>query len=385
MLRSSELEGIPIPVQNYLLDMETRIMSDLVQRIKDSKEISSTADWQINRLKVLGASDAEIKKRLQGMLRYTNAEIDRLYSDTLEKSYIRDKTLYKASNVTQIPFKDNRELQTIIKAYSYQTKGTFTNITQTIGFATKQNGKIVFTEMSKYYQRTLDSAITDIATGTFDYNTVLKRVVSEMTASGIRTVDYASGMQFRIETAARNALMTGLSQTIQKMNDSVAKDLNTEYFEVDWHGGARPSHQVWQGKVWSKEQLVSVCGLGSVTGLCGVHCYHSYFPFVKGASVRNYTDKQIDALNLAENKPKTYQGKEYTSYEATQRQRQLETTMRQQRQTIDLLKKGGADKDDITLARAKYRVTSAQYSEFSDAMGIPQQRNRVTVDGLRRV
>lgn len=372
---------------NYLLDMETRVMSDLVQRIKESKEISSTADWQINRLKMLNKSNAEIKKRLKELLKYSKSEINKLYSDTLEKSYVRDLSLYNALNVPAVPFKSNRELQAIIQAYRAQTEGEFVNITQTIGFAkkAKNDGKIVFTRIAEYYQKTLDGAITDIATGTFDYNTVLKRVVNEMTASGLRTATFASGKSFRIETAVRTALMTGLSQTVAKMNDIVAKDLGTDFYEIDWHGGARPSHQIWQGKVWSKEQLVTVCGLGTVTGLCGANCYHSYFPFVKGASVRNYTDKQLDELNSAENKPKTYAGKKYTTYQATQRQRQMETLMRKQRQEINLLKKGGAGDEEIKTARARYQITSAQYSEFSKVMGIPQQRDRVTVDGLKRV
>ncbi len=61
------------------------------------------------------------------------------------------------------------------------------------------------------------------------------------------------------------------------------------------------------------------------------NCYHDYLPFVPGASVRTYSDEQLERLNAAENEPKVYYGKEYTTYEALQRQRQLETNMRAQR------------------------------------------------------
>ena len=56
--------------------------------------------------------------------------------------------------------------------------------------------------------------------------------------------------------------------------------------------------------------------------------------------------------------------------------------MRAQRQEIHLLKEGGANEEDIITARAKYRVTSSEYTRFSEAMSLPQQRERVTVDGL---
>ena len=46
------------------------------------------------------------------------------------------------------------------------------------------------------------------------------------------------------------------------------------------------------------------------------------------------------------------------------------------------LQVGGADEKDITLAKCRYRATSAEYARFSKAMDLPQQRERVTIDGL---
>lgn len=59
--------------------------------------------------------------------------------------------------------------------------------------------------------------------------------------------------------------------------------------------------------------------------------------------------------------------------------------MRAQRQEIKLLEDGGADEDDIIVDRARYRAASVEYAQFSKAMDIPQQRERVTVDGLGNV
>ena len=90
-------------------------------------------------------------------------------------------------------------------------------------------------------------------------------------------------------------------------------------------------------------------------------------------------------MNAAENKPTEYNGKQYTKYEALQRQRKLETTMRAQRQQIKLLQEAGADEDDIINARCRYRGTSQEYTRFSKAMDLPQQRERVTADGLGNI
>lgn len=226
--------------------------------------------------------------------------------------------------------------------------------------------------------------MNDIASGAFDYNTVLNRTIQTMTNSGLRTIDYGSGWSNRVEVAGRRAVMTGFNQLQAKTNEQVAKDLKTDYFEVSWHGGARPEHQAWQGRVYSKKQLVSICGLGSVTGLCGANCYHQYNAFIPGVSVRTYTDKQLDQMNAAENQPKEYNGKEYTAYEALQQQRKMETLMRKQRQDIKLLGEGGADEDTILAAKSRYRSSMVQYADFSEKMELPQQKDRVYRDGLTR-
>jgi hypothetical protein len=131
--------------------------------------------------------------------------------------------------------------------------------------------------------------------------------------------------------------------------------------------------------------LVTSTGFGTVTGLKGANCMHDMIPFVEGASIRTYTDEQLDQMNAAENEPKQYHGKEYTTYEGLQRQRQLETNMRAQRQEIALLKLGNADEKTILEAKIRYRVTSAEYTGLSKALKLPQQRERILIDGLGKV
>ena len=206
-----------------------------------------------------------------------------------------------------------------------------------------------------------------------------------MTNSGLRTVDYETGWSNRTDVAARRAVMTGLTQVTAKVNENNAEKLGTDMFEVSWHSGARPSHQVWQGRWYKSSELESVCGLGSVTGLCGANCYHSYYPVVPGISVPTYTEEELDEMNRQENIPIDYNGKQYTKYEALQRQRELETRMRAERQKIKLLQDGEVDETDIMLARAKYRGTSQEYTSFSKAMDLPQQRQRVAIDGLGNI
>lgn len=386
MLNPNETELFSMAFDEPMKELEMRIMQDIVRRIRINGEITRAADWQINRLHELGVSKREIKKYIKDSLDLNTQEINHLYKDIIRKDYERNSALYKYKGRPQIPFEDNAGLQTLISAVSAQTLGELDNITQSLGFAVRQpDGKLKFLPAADYYQKTLDNAMLDIASGGFDYNTVLKRVVREMTNSGLRTVDYSTGHSNRIDVAARRAVMTGMSQLTAKVNEDNAKALDTDMFEVTWHGGARPSHQVWQGKWYTREQLVTVCGLGTVTGLCGANCYHDYFPVIPGISQPTYTEEELAEMNRRENIPIEYNGKQYTKYEALQRQRRLETAMRAKRQEIKLLQDGGANEDDIVNARCRYRGLSQEYSMFSKAMDIPQQRERIYVDGLGNI
>ena len=377
MLTPEELEEIPIKIRQLLTDAEFRIMEDIVRRISISGEITRSADWQINRLSQLGESRQVISEILKRTLELSNAELNRIYADVIEAGYARNEEIYRQADTAFIPYRKNEELQQLVEAVKEQTKDALKNITQSTGFATRVNGKLEFNSTSDAYQRVLDNAMTDINTGTFDYNTVIKRTIKELTNSGLRTIDYASGRRLRVEHATRMAIMTGVSQVTSKATEMNAKALDTDNFEVSWHATARPAHQIWQGRVYSRKELVDICGLGDVAGLVGANCYHSYFPFIPGVSKRTYTDEQLDEMNAKENTPKVYKGKEYTSYEATQRQRKLEALMRKQKQEIKLLEQGKADKEDITAAKSRYRSLSAQYTDFSKKMELPQERQRM--------
>lgn len=367
-------------------NLEMRIMQDIVRRIKKTGKITSTADWQINRLQIIGYSSEDIEREIKQVLNASYPEMFELYDNVIDSEYVRNKDIYEQVNAQYIPFEQNGQLKQITESIIEQSLEDLENITNSLGFYLDYgNGKKIATPLAQIYTNYLDDACFDIVTGAFDYNSVLRRVVTQLTNSGLRKIEYASGRANRVDVAARRAVLTGVSQVTGKISEYNAKKLGTEYFEVEWHAGARPTHSVWQGKVWSEEQLYSVCGLGSVTGLLGANCYHTYYPFVKGISVRNWSDEWLEEQNRKENRPREFQGKEYTLYGAKQKQRQMETAMRAQREKVRLLQHGGADRQEIILQKAKYQAQLNEYARFSNKMKLPQERERIYLDMRGRV
>ena len=236
------------------IGLEERILQDIARRIKKTGEITSTADWQINRLRILGYSSEDIEREIKKTLDASYPEMFELYDKVIDWEYVRNKDIYEQINAEFILFEKNEQLKQITDAVIQQSLEDLENVTKSLGFYLDYNGRKVLTPLSQVYTNYLDNACFDIVTGAFDYGSVLRRVVTQLTNSGLRKIEYGSGYASRVEVAARRAVMTGVANLTHKITEYHMEQLGCEYVEVSWHAGARPSHSVWQGKVykWNK-------------------------------------------------------------------------------------------------------------------------------------
>lgn len=383
-----ELEKLPKPLERTLTALELAIMAEVVERIKAAAQITPVVDWLLTRLDAISSGRTRMKQLIGDAIGQAGLDIDRIYEQAARSDSSRMKEIYTLAGRDYVPYEENTWLKQTVEAVRNQTKGRMRemeNITQTTGFNISMGGKLTFTPLSEYLERSLDRAMMGIVTGLKTYSQAIGDVIDEMTASGVRTVDYASGKSDRIEVAARRAIMTGVAQLTDKVNEKNAAELGTDYWEVEWHMGARntgtgyQNHQSWQGKVYSSEEMRTICGLGEMLGFAGINCYHIRFPFIPGVSRRRYTDEWLEEQNRKENGKKMFRGREYDTYGALQHQRRLERTIRKQKQEKELLEKAGADPADITAAKSRLRLTNQTYAEFSKEMGLRQQRERLKI------
>lgn len=126
--------------------------------------------------------------------------------------------------------------------------------------------------------------------------------------------------------------------------------------------------------------FVEATGYGTGEGLCGWNCRqrHIFFPFVDGISERTYTDEQLENIDPP---PFEYQGKTYTAYEATQKQRQIETAMRKCKREIIGFKAAGLE-EDYQDSSIRLRRLTTEYKAFSKAAGLKEQTERSSIEGF---
>lgn len=168
-----DIEKISLRMEMKWTEAESRIIQDIVRRIQKNGKITSTADYQINRLVELGKSKEEIEQILKRALNATCPEMYKLYDDVANWEYVRNKDIYEQINGTFIPPEENEYMKQISEAIKAQTEDTLTNLSQSYGFSVMMGTKRVFMPFAQYYQQYVDAAIMDIISGGYDYNTVI--------------------------------------------------------------------------------------------------------------------------------------------------------------------------------------------------------------------
>ncbi len=386
-LTPEELKGIPEGFVKLFQELEDFIISDISRRIAKVGSLTDSAKLQVIRANEIGISIDLIKEKLEEILKISDEKLEDIFKNAGLYSMSKENALYSAAGLSEVSVLENTALKSIIYASIKQTSGELYNLTQSLGFAQKVNGKIVYKPIAKYYHDAMDLAVMQIKSGVTDYNTAIRQAINKLCESGIRYVDYESGVVNRIDTAVRRAVLTGSNQMTQKMTIKGMEEVGNDFVETTAHIGARPSHADWQGRVFcysgkSREypSFVESTGYGTGAGLGGWNCRHSFYPFVPGISVRAYTDEMLANIDPP---PFKYNGKEYTYYEATQHQRYIERKIRKTKTQLIGYNAAGLDKD-FQNASIRLKQQEKYYKEFSKAANIPTEKDRLQLYGFDR-
>ena len=367
-LTPKQLQNIPENIVQLYRDLEEFIIDDIARRIAKTGQLTETAKWQLERAKDLSMDD--IEKEIQRVLGLANKDIENTFKQSALTSIQAENKIYEEAVKKQIKIKGNSNLEKLLEAAIKQTKGELKNISQSLGFAQIINGKIVYKDIAKFYQESVDLALMQVNSGVLNSNEAIKQAVKKLADSGLRTIDYENGWSNRVDVAVRRAVVTGSNQMCHKMTELTMKELECEFVETTAHAGARPDHQEWQGQVFCYKgksdkypDFVSSTGYGTGEGLAGYNCRHSFSPFFPGISKRAYSEEH---LNNIDPEPFEYDGKTYTYYEALQHQRKLETNIRQKKRELIGYNAAGL-KDDFNNSSILLNRLKSEYKSFSNA------------------
>ena len=377
------LDALPEDLAELFRELELVLLDEICSRLKVAAELNEVTVQDIKALRAHGIDLKKIKKAIQKATGISEQKLNKLLDDVVERNQQYYTNVIDLAHITQP--------ETLVSiedtwAIYQQTKRDLRNITQSMGFLVDAGRTML--PPAKAYQWALDNAVMQVQSGAINYKQAIKTAVKQLADSGLKVVDYESGHRDQIDVAARRAVMTGVSQICAKYTEQSEEYLETPYFEVSAHSGARDkpgpspwsSHKDWQGKVYSIRagdiypSIYEVCGLGAVDGLEGANCRHRRNVWVEGVSERTYTDNQLEHID--DGLGCTFEGKNYTAYEATQEQRKVERTIRKLKREKSAYKAAGLHEDE-TAVNIRLRRLNAKYKAFSAAAGLPEQWERM--------
>lgn len=309
-------------------DIVRRIVNRVMLRIGRGEDylLTATDKWNIQNLQQSGYLLEDIQKDIAKATKLQQTEIAEAMEDAGVKALDYDDKIYRDAGLSPTPLTKSPELIRLMQRNYSATLGEWTNFTRTTA---EQAQRLFLSEVDRAYHL--------VSTGALSYTQAVKEVLNNIVSDGV-TVEWKrldkNGVPYvyhtdTIETATLRAVRTGISQATSQIQMSRAEEMGVDKFIISSHLGARPSHQVWQGKIFTMDELKStddgMPALGTATGLCGINCRHSWSPFFEGM------DNPFEQYDSEENRKQ---------YEKEQYQRTLERRIRKTKREVMGLKEG---------------------------------------------
>ena len=374
LLSETYLNSLPDPIAKNMEALNQYVVERICKRIqKIGKLTVQDASKLYSAIEFAGADLQAIQKELERITGLNTKALEAMFEDVAAENVDFANTYYKARGMETLKdYTENAALRSFVEAAKRTAADGVTNLSSTtmIGF---KSGKRVL-PLREYYIQTIDKAITFAQTGTVDYYTAMRSTVKEMARGGLRRVTFETGYSRRLDSQVRMNLLDGVRQLNMAMLEQTGKEFGADGVEISAHALCAPDHQHIQGKQYSLAEFERL-NRSLERPIGELNCHHFTTPIVLGVSKPVYSASELREINKRSNAKVSYGGKTYTRYEASQRQRQLETAIRYAKDERDACVAAG-DKLGATQARKKSAALTAEYKRFSEQTGLSVRLER---------
>lgn len=375
---------------NRFNQYNTKVLEKLGEAIKKFDGVSPSTAHKIAQELKYGADMDDLMAELSRLSGKSIKDIEEAFDLVAEENVAFAEVYAKAKNMEFVDYKDNEQLKKLVKGIAGETNATFKNLSKTraIGFVLKdKNGKKTFKNLKNTYRDLIDEAVFNIETGVTDYQSAMRGVMKQLADSGVKVheekVGYPSGYNRRIDSSVRQNVLTGVRQVNITTQKIVGRQFGADGVEISAHSPCAEDHLSIQGKQFSNAEFKKLnASLERPIG--EYNCRHFVFSIVLGVNQPSYSNKMLNQMNRESQSVIEYEGKKYTSYEATQVQRKLETAIRKEKDR-QIIARASGDKDGVGQAQKNITSLTYKYNDFSKKAGLDTYKNRLTVSGYHRV
>lgn len=363
----------------------TKVLEKMGETIKKFDGISPTNAHKIAQELKYGTDIDDLMAELSEISGKSIKDIEEAFDLVAEENVAFAEVYAKAKNKEFVDYKDNKELQALVKGIAAETNETFVNVSKSnaVGFTTIQNGQKVFKPLKQTYYDLIDEAVFNVEIGVSDYQSSMRNVIKQLAASGVKTINYESGYARRVDSSVRQNVLTGIRKVNMQIQEQIGRQFGADGVEISAHSPCAEDHLHIQGKQYSNKEFARLNG-NLERPIGEYNCRHFVFSIILGVNQPSYSQKMLNEMNRESQRIIEYEGKKYTSYQATQVQRKLETSIRQQKDR-QIMARASGNKEEVAKAQNKISQLTSKYNDFSNVAGLDTYKNRLSVSGYRRV
>ena len=332
MLTPEYLHRITEGAEDIASQLHANIIQKIIERMMirlgrgEDYLLTATDKWQIEVLQEAGYLLEDIQKEISDKTKKQVKEIREAMEDAGVQALQWDDKIYQAAGLSPVPLLQSPAIMRIMQRNYEATAGEWRNFTRTTA-----------DEAQRIFINQMDNAYNMVVSGAVSYTEAVRDAINNVSETGMK-VNYPSGYKMSVEAATMMIVRTGISQAAAEVTMERMKEMDWDIVLVSAHLGARTgdggqnpgNHLWWQGQFYSRTgrtkeypDFVNTTGYGTVTGLCGVNCRHSFGP---GDGVNNpFADKDIAYSD------------NYKIEKMQQRQRTLERRIRDSKRKVQNL------------------------------------------------
>lgn len=377
------------------------VLEKIGESIKKVGTFSPSKAQQLAQVLKYGGNYNKIAEKLAKITELNVKDIYAIFEEVAKNDYLFAEQFYNYRGVKYIPYEENLALQNQVKALARLTANKYVNFSNTLAFAKKVNGRVVYTDLAKTYYESIDKATLSVMQGKDTFDQQMHSVIKELGESGLKTVDYASGRSVRLDSSVRQHLKGALRNLHNEMQAVFGEEFGADGVEISVHLNPAPDHEEVQGRQFSKEEfykfqhdMEAVDYTGKIfraefngkdrRAISEYNCYHYTFDIILGVSKPNYSSDELKKIIEDNEKGFELDGVHFTNYEGTQMQRALETSVRKQKD-IQIIAKASGNKELVLESQRKIRQITKKYKELCEVSGLPTKMDRMRVSGYKRI
>ena len=298
MLTEKDFINIEKQANSIYNNLELQIIEEIATRIANFGYANTVVINDLRIAEEMGYLYEEIIKLVAEYNNTTVEEVNRIFYEAGEKSLKFDDKIYKKAGLNPVPLKQSENIKQMMNATINRTAGNLQNLCRTTAN----------TAQTQFYNA-INNAYMYTSTGVKSYTSAIIDEIKNLSKQGA-VIEYPSGAKRSLESAVRTNIVTAVNQNCGKLQEMRADELGWDLMELTAHGGARPEHAEWQGKIVSRSGQkgylsLDDIGYGEVTGFKGINCRHDWYPYYKGSS-RTYSKEQLSEW---QNEKVEYNGK----------------------------------------------------------------------------